>query len=79
MRAQGNIILLGNRDVPGLIGRVGTALGDAGINIGEISWGRTAPGERAMTAINVDGEVPKSMIQTLAALPDVLSARLIQL
>ena len=79
MRPSGNIILIENRDVPGIIGSVGTALAEAGINIGEISWGRDKKGGMAMTAISADSEVPESMISKLARLPNILSARLILL
>ena len=79
MRPTGNIILLQNDDVPGIIGSVGTLLGKAGINIGEISWGRDAQGGRAMTAINADNPVPAAVLAELGKLPHVLSVRLITL
>lgn len=79
MRPSGTILLVENQDVPGIIGSVGTALGDAGINIGEISWGRDKEGGKAMTAIHVDGVIPDTMEKKLAALPHVLSVRLIRL
>ena len=75
MRPEGNVILLENEDVPGIIGNVGTSLGDAGINIGEISWGRDKKGGTAMTAINLDEDVPEGVVKALADLPHVLSAR----
>jgi len=79
MLPEGNIILLLNRDVPGIIGSVGVTLGEAGLNIGEISWGRHEKGGQAMTAINIDGEVSEEIVEQLGALPNVLSARLIKL
>ena len=79
MRPKGNIILLENDDVPGVIGSVCTTLGKAGINIGEISWGRDAKGGRAMTAINADNPVPAAVLADLGKLPHVLSVRLITL
>jgi D-3-phosphoglycerate dehydrogenase len=79
MRPKGNIILLENDDVPGIIGGVGTTLGQAGINIGEISWGRDEKGGRAMTAINADNPVPAAVLAELGKLPHVLSVRLITL
>jgi len=79
MRPEGTIILMENRDEPGIIGAIGTTLGSAGINIGEISWGRDEKGGRAMTAIKVDDDLPPAMVQKLASLPNALSARLIRL
>lgn len=79
MKPEGNIILLENEDVPGIIGSVGTLVGGAGLNIGEISWGRYEKGGTAMTAIKIDGDVPESVLADLRKLPNVLTARLIQL
>lgn len=74
MQPKGNIILLENEDVPGIIGSVGTMLGNEGINIGEISWGRDTQGGKAMTAINIDGEVSDAVVERLSTLPHVLAA-----
>ena len=41
---DGNLIVIENRDVPGIIGSVGTLLGKHKINIGQMTWGRTTPG-----------------------------------
>jgi D-3-phosphoglycerate dehydrogenase len=79
MRAQGNVTLVENDDVPGIIGLVGTTLGNAGINIGEISWGRDKQGGKAMTVILTDGVVPDEVFHQLAALPHVLSVRRVAL
>ncbi|NQU41638.1 ACT domain-containing protein [bacterium] len=79
MNPKGNIIMLENKDIPGIIGGVGTTLGAAGINIGEISWGRDEQGGTAMTAINVDGEVSKDVLAKLRDLPSVLTVRHIQI
>jgi len=79
MRAQGNVTLVENDDVPGIIGLVGTTLGNAGINIGEISWGRDKQGGKAMTVILTDGVVPDEVFHQLALLPHVLSVRRVAL
>jgi D-3-phosphoglycerate dehydrogenase len=68
-----------NDDVPGIIGLVGTTLGNAGINIGEISWGRDKQGGKAMTVILTDGVVPDEVFHQLALLPHVLSVRRVAL
>lgn len=79
MRPEGNVLLLHNDDIPGIIGAVGTTLGNAGLNIGEISWGRDQQGGRAMTAINIDGDVSGDIVKTLEGLEGVRSAKLIKL
>ena len=50
------MIVLTNADVPGVIGRVGTLLGDAGVNIAEYHQSRTSQGGNALAAITVDDE-----------------------
>lgn len=71
------LIILANDDVPGVIGRVGTALGSAGVNIAEYHQARLRPGGEAMAAISVDDTVTPDLRRTLLALPDVRSATII--
>ncbi|MBA3889412.1 MAG: phosphoglycerate dehydrogenase [Gemmatimonadaceae bacterium] len=68
------LIVLTNNDVPGVIGRVGTLLGDAGVNIAEWHQARLAQGGEALAAISVDSPVPADVCKALLELPDVLSA-----
>src|SRR5262249_20659140 len=67
------MIVLTNADVPGVIGRVGTLLGDAGVNIAEYHQSRTAQGGDALAAITVDGTVDAQLRRRLLASPDVRS------
>lgn len=76
---DGNLIVIENRDVPGIIGSVGTLLGKHSINIAQMTWGRTAPGHDAITVINVDQEVTRQVLDELSALPNILTARLIRI
>ena len=50
-----SLVILTNRDVPGVIGRVGTLLGEAGVNIAEYHQARLAQGGEALAAVSVDG------------------------
>lgn len=68
---DGVLLLIRNRDVPGVIGEVGTILGAAGINIGEYHLGRKAAEGRALGVITVDDELPSEVIADLRALPAV--------
>src|ERR1051325_8275725 len=54
---QGHMIVMRNRDVPGVIGRVGTILGEHGVNISRFHLGRQKQGGEAMAVIEVDGPV----------------------
>jgi len=66
---DGNMIVLQNEDVPGVIGKVATCLGENGINIATLNWGRTHRGGEALTVINVDDPVDPSVLAKLRALP----------
>jgi D-3-phosphoglycerate dehydrogenase / 2-oxoglutarate reductase len=79
VRARGTLIILRNRDVPGVIGRVGTVLGEAGINIGEYHQARMQAGAEALAAISVDAAMDDDVLRRLSALPDVLSVRQVEL
>ncbi|GLC23697.1 D-3-phosphoglycerate dehydrogenase [Roseisolibacter agri] len=72
------LIVLTNRDVPGVIGRVGTLLGDAQVNIAEYHQARMAQGGEALAVISVDGHVDASVRQRLCELPDVQGASVVQ-
>ncbi len=72
------MIVLTNNDVPGVIGRVGTALGDAHVNIAEYHQARLAQGGEALAAISVDGIVEPALRARLLALPDVRTATIVR-
>ncbi len=77
--ADGYLIVLCNRDVPGVIGRVGTALGDAGANIGVYHQSRRADSDVALAAIAVDQPPARDLLARLATLPDVTDVRFVDL
>jgi D-3-phosphoglycerate dehydrogenase len=76
---RGSLVVLRNRDVPGVIGRVGTVLGKAGINIGEYHQARTRPGGEALAAVTVDGRLGEEVVEALVAIPEVTEVRQAQL
>jgi D-3-phosphoglycerate dehydrogenase len=71
------LLILTNNDVPGVIGRVGTLLGAAGVNIAEYHQARLAQGGQALAAVSVDGNVSEAVRESLLKLPDVLSAAVV--
>jgi D-3-phosphoglycerate dehydrogenase / 2-oxoglutarate reductase len=71
----GRILVMTSRDVPGVIGRVATLLGDHDINIAEWRLGRTAPGGMAMSFINIDDPVDDAVVAALRRLPQVMDIR----
>jgi D-3-phosphoglycerate dehydrogenase len=65
------LVVLTNRDVPGVIGRVGTLLGDEGVNIAEYHQARLAQGGEALAVVAVDGEVGEGVREALRDLAEV--------
>lgn len=65
------LLVLHNRDVPGVIGHVGTLLGDAGVNIAEYHQARMAQGGEALAVVSLDGPPPPDLAERLLELPDV--------
>jgi hypothetical protein len=76
---HGTLVVLRNRDVPGVIGRVGTLLGEAGINIGEYHQARLAAGGDALAVVNVDAPLSAAVIADLRTLPGVTDVRQVDL
>lgn len=72
---SGGMLMLQNQDVPGVVGRVGTFLGEKGINIAGLRLGRTEPGGTAISLINVDNPVPEKVLAQLSKLPNITSAK----
>ncbi len=65
VRPTGYILLIYNSDQPGMIGVMGTILGEHGINIADMTVGRSRLWELAVTLINVDSPVPRHVLQTI--------------
>jgi D-3-phosphoglycerate dehydrogenase / 2-oxoglutarate reductase len=76
---QGHMLVMRNRDVPGVIGRVGTILGEHAINISRFHLGRRERGGEAMAVIEVDAAVDQETLEALRSMDQVVSARQIEL
>jgi len=76
---RGFMLVMHNRDVPGVIGRVGTILGEAGINISAFHLGRRERGGEAMAVIEVDAAVSPRVLAELRTLPAVITTKQIDL
>jgi D-3-phosphoglycerate dehydrogenase len=78
---QGNIIYMRNRDVPGVIGHVGTVLGQHNVNIANFSLGRAEQAQEprgAVAVVQVDGEVSEAVLQDLRKIDAVEVAKAIR-
>lgn len=76
---HGHMLVLRNRDVPGVIGEVGTLLGSAGINISRFQLGRRERGGEAMAVIEIDAPVNHEVLDKLRSAEQVISALQIEL
>ena len=77
--AEGTLLLFFNPDVPGILGKVSTILGNAGVNIAGLANGRIHAGADAVTIINVDNEVPSAVIGQISAIEGLKEVRLVKL
>ncbi|HEY7321941.1 MAG TPA: phosphoglycerate dehydrogenase [Candidatus Binatia bacterium] len=76
---EGYILILHNKDVPGVVGTVGSILGKNGINIAGMELGRSEKGGNAISFTHVDEPVFKKALDELRALPQIVSAELVKL
>lgn len=76
---RGYMLVMHNRDVPGVIGRVGSILGEEGINISAFHLGRRERGGEAMAVIEVDAALDQSTVAKLQKFEPVISVRQIEL
>jgi D-3-phosphoglycerate dehydrogenase len=76
---DGVLLVFTHQDVPGIIGRVGTALGGLGVNIAQMTVGRSAPGGDAIGVLNLDQEPSAEAVAALASCPGIRSTRVVKL
>ena len=78
-RPHGVVLILENTDRPGIVGRIGTLLGDHGVNIATMSLSRNQAGGTALTVINLDTAPDEVLMQKIRGNEDIRSAQVIQL
>ena len=72
---EGDMLYIVNEDAPGFIGRVGTTLGEAGLNIGTFHLGRRNAGGEAILLLTIDSAIPQQVLDTIGKLPGVKRAK----
>ncbi|MHA6261025.1 phosphoglycerate dehydrogenase [Sporosarcina sp. CAU 1771] len=72
---QGNLLLISHMDKPGLIGKVGTALGANGVNIASMQVGRQEIGGSAVMILVVDRKTPIDVMKQLQEIEDIKRIR----
>ena len=76
---EGNMLVVFNKDVPGIIGQVGTIFGKNSINVASVSFGREEKGGRAVSVWNVDSVVPKKVLDEIRGAKNVEGIKLVKL
>lgn len=74
---SGYVLVVRNVDKPGVIGNIGSLLGRYQINIGQFQLGRK--GGEAVCMVNVDSPIPESALEEIRRLPNIISARQVNL
>ncbi len=75
VRPVDKLLVVRNLDKPGIVGKLGTTLGNCGVNIANMSLSRAQDGEWALTICELDEEPPASALQALVDDPDIQEAR----
>ncbi|HVA94829.1 MAG TPA: phosphoglycerate dehydrogenase [Candidatus Dormibacteraeota bacterium] len=76
---KGFLLVIRNQDIPGVIGRVGTLLGQHKINIANFALGRVQNSDEAIGIVNVDQKVSPEVLAELRAIQAVRQARVIEI
>jgi len=76
---EGPTLLIFNQDRPGVVGTVGTLLGEMGINISRMQLALNRERNQAAMLVNVDASPSQKVLEALRAAPQVISAQLVEL
>jgi D-3-phosphoglycerate dehydrogenase / 2-oxoglutarate reductase len=76
---EGAMLIVSNDDRPGMVGRIGAALGDARVNIAYLSLGRDRSGGKAIAIFNLDSPISDAVLASIASIDGVLSAERVTL
>ena len=74
-KPEGHILYILNKDVPGVVGRVGTTLGDHEVNIAEYNLARAESGGTAMAIITIDSPLSDDALTALRVMPAIKQVR----
>jgi D-3-phosphoglycerate dehydrogenase len=79
---EGNLLVCRNFDVPGVIGKIGTILGEQGVNIANFALGRERAGAKpvmALAVVQVDAPVSEKVLEALGTIEALIEAKPVQL
>lgn len=76
---KGFMLFTKNKDVPGVVGKLGTVLGENGVNISRFYLGRNEKGGEALAVIELDSKLEPSVLEDLRNVDSVLTVRQVKL
>jgi D-3-phosphoglycerate dehydrogenase len=76
---DGDMLVLMNNDKPGVIGGIGTLLGQNGVNIARMQFGREKQGGLAMSVVSIDSTASDELMEKIKKLPNVLSVKQVKI
>src|SRR3989338_8488218 len=76
---EGNMLTVFNKDVPGIIGAIGTIFGKNDINIASVSFGRDVKGGNAVSVWNIDSDAPKKVLDEIRRAKNIQEVKLVKL
>jgi D-3-phosphoglycerate dehydrogenase len=76
---EGINLLVQNLDKPGMIGFIGSTLGNYQVNIANMHLSRTPERDRAIAIVRLDEEAPQEVLQMLRSHPSILSVQQVRL
>ncbi len=76
---DGYLLLISNNDVPGIVGQIGTLLGNNKVNIAGMTLGRDMQGGKAKTLIKIDDAISDDLMRQIKQAKNILDAKLIRL
>ncbi len=76
---EGNVLVTNNIDSPGIVGKVGTILGNNKVNIAAMTFGKTGASGNSMVVLNVDSEITDEVLAEIKECKNVTDAKVIRL
>ena len=75
---DGYMLIVINLDKPGMMGKIGTLLGNRKVNIADMTLGRIKPGGQAMVVLNLDHSPPPGLLEEIANIENVVGAKIVK-
>jgi D-3-phosphoglycerate dehydrogenase len=76
---EGVLFMMNNRDKPGMVGYIGSLMGEHKVNIGSMSLNRDEAGGEALTVLNLDSVPPQALLDKMNSDPDISNVRVVKL